>query len=539
MFQLSAFHKTEVIAGHEGLKKIVLNATFIDAPDGYKWCKNGDFIFTTGYPFTRKQNWEEELLYLLEMLAEKNCSGLGFKLGRYIPYIPKEVVSYADKKKLPIVALHDNLSWTDIINPIITQLNRQHQYDLEMTHKVYEQFHNHMEMKGDLQDLAHLLHQITNVPLTIYLRNFNKIINFPDSIITEKEIKDIISSHCYGKGQTIQGIELQDMDSTVRWINGSEHIEGGVFLWGVKSNLHTWEKAALEQTAVITSLEIERIRTVSTTFQRFRNDYLALLLNDSHLEPEVLFRRAKEVNWDLKDNYNVVLLDCNLSNYKGKNDMPLWQKKANILEEFKIELRWLLPDTLIGFDPHNRFTLLIPGEIEPETLQNKLERLITNDTITSFYGGIGRSNSNDNLSVSYNEAILALQVAYKNMPKKTNMNKKIPLYMESFNELNVERILFSESPRVEAENLAIEYLQEIMNYDKKRNSDLLTTLKAFLNHNANYDNTANALFLHKNTVRYRINIIRDLTNLDPTNTNDQLLLQMALIAIDALPRQKV
>lgn len=153
IMKFSVFKDAILLAGHAGMENKVSNATFIDAPDGYDWCKEGDFIVTTGYPFVHHHR-EEGLMQLLEILVEKKCSGVGIKLGRYIPSITEKAVTFADQNKLPIVSLPNQLSWADIIYPIISQINKKQQNELKNTHYVYEQIHQHLKNQGDLQDLA-------------------------------------------------------------------------------------------------------------------------------------------------------------------------------------------------------------------------------------------------------------------------------------------------------------------------------------------------------------------------------------------------
>ncbi|MFP3513214.1 helix-turn-helix domain-containing protein, partial [Peribacillus sp. SIMBA_075] len=46
--------------------------------------------------------------------------------------------------------------------------------------------------------------------------------------------------------------------------------------------------------------------------------------------------------------------------------------------------------------------------------------------------------------------------------------------------------------------------------------------------NGNYVEAANLLFVHKNTIKYRLQLIRDLTGLHPENGQDQLMLRIAM-----------
>lgn len=534
MLEMNAFINSKVLAGHDGINNNVYNATLIDAPDGYKWCKKGDFIVTTGYPFSGNRVGDLGLMQLLEKLVIMECAGIGIKLGRYINSVPDEVISYANKNNLPIITLPNELSWSDVIVPVISEINKQHKYELEMTHKVYEHFHNHLKMKGDLQDLAHLLHSIVGLPVTIYIRNSNEIINTHDAGFPKNEIENIISSLYFGENQTIQNFNWNNKEFTARWIFNSNRLTAGVFLWGSNLKLNTWNKAALEQTAVITALEIERLRAISTTYQHFRNDFLGKLLNENKLDREVIFRTAKEVNWDLEDKYIVVLLDSNLSKSSENTNLPVWQKKLSILEDFEKELKWLLPRTLVGLDLQNRFILLVPNNDNDDKFIGNLKKLVKKVNLASVYGGVGGLNNIDDLSSSYKEAILASEVAYTKMSGFKSVKKENLLYIQDFHKLDVERILFSEDPKTESKNIAKKYLQKVLDYDIKKNSELITTLKSFINNNASYEDTADELFIHKNTVRYRINKIYELTTLNPSKMTDLLLLQIAITTIDVL-----
>ncbi|MBM7714691.1 sugar diacid utilization regulator [Bacillus thermophilus] len=534
--QLDVLKDSEILAGKKGLNNRVLHATIIDAPDGYKWCSKGDFIITTGYPFTSNMHWEAGIMKLLHALIEKECSGLGIKLGRYIPSFPKEALSYSNDNNFPVISLPHNVSWSEIIMPIVTQINKQHQNELEMNHTVYEMFHHHLKMQGDLQDLAQLLNKILNKPVTIYVRNAHQKIDVHHSFFSADEIESMISALSCVQERPIQRLNWQGNKFTVRWVYNSDQLEGGVFLWGVHTHLHTWQKAALEQTAVILALEIERMRSVSLVFQRFRNDFLNMLLSEGFESHEVLSRRAEEVKWNLESHYHVVLLDFDVKekyvSNKSKN-LATWQKKETILEMIDYELKWLSPGSLIGFDKHNFFTLLIPKKYQQDLIHH-LNKLVKKINSTSFYGGIGRLHPIENLAASYNEALLALKVAYANIPEDFNQKKVNQLYVRTFSELNVERFLFSHNPSDEAKKLVEDCLVNIIKYDKEKNSDLLETLKTFLAHNANFDSTADALYIHKNTVRYRLKMIQELTQLDPKNIKDQLLFQMSLAALDVM-----
>ncbi|WP_258017015.1 PucR family transcriptional regulator [Nocardioides marinisabuli] len=58
---------------------------------------------------------------------------------------------------------------------------------------------------------------------------------------------------------------------------------------------------------------------------------------------------------------------------------------------------------------------------------------------------------------------------------------------------------------------------------------LTDTLTAYFEAGTSIEATARALFVHANTVRYRLRQVTDLVGLDPTQPRDAFTLQIALV----------
>jgi sugar diacid utilization regulator len=54
-------------------------------------------------------------------------------------------------------------------------------------------------------------------------------------------------------------------------------------------------------------------------------------------------------------------------------------------------------------------------------------------------------------------------------------------------------------------------------YDQTRRTDLVATLAAYIENDGNITATASAMFAHRHTITYRLDRIRDITNLDPSS----------------------
>jgi len=67
-------------------------------------------------------------------------------------------------------------------------------------------------------------------------------------------------------------------------------------------------------------------------------------------------------------------------------------------------------------------------------------------------------------------------------------------------------------------------------YDREHNGDLVRTLQVFFATNANASEAADRLYLHRNSLPYRLARVQDLTGLDLKDPRARLALQLGLLA---------
>ena len=77
-------------------------------------------------------------------------------------------------------------------------------------------------------------------------------------------------------------------------------------------------------------------------------------------------------------------------------------------------------------------------------------------------------------------------------------------------------------------DLAAEALDPLLAFDQAHDAELLPTLEKYLAVNGSVAKVAQALGLHRNTVRYRLTQIADLSGYDPAVTADRVHLYLAL-----------
>ncbi|MGB1253855.1 MAG: PucR family transcriptional regulator, partial [Candidatus Promineifilaceae bacterium] len=68
----------------------------------------------------------------------------------------------------------------------------------------------------------------------------------------------------------------------------------------------------------------------------------------------------------------------------------------------------------------------------------------------------------------------------------------------------------------------------LVEYDRDHRSNLVQTIEEFFNHHGNVSKTAEALFIHRNTLLYRLDRIQDLTEHNLDMSDMRLALHIAL-----------
>ncbi len=118
-----AMRGTRIIAGADGLDRVVRRLNVMTVPNIVRWTKQDEFLLTTGYPLPRQPG---EFGLLIEQLAAKGLAGLGVKLDEYLAEVPEDAVELADRAGFPILVIPPTSPLDDVLSQTFeTIVNRQ------------------------------------------------------------------------------------------------------------------------------------------------------------------------------------------------------------------------------------------------------------------------------------------------------------------------------------------------------------------------------------------------------------------------------
>lgn len=131
-----------------------------------------------------------------------------------------------------------------------------------------------------------------------------------------------------------------------------------------------------------------------------------------------------------------------------------------------------------------------------------------------YYAGISHKYDRSQAVTAFLEATHASKMA-----ELLNYEQKLCF----FQELGIYR-LFNYPESAWPINQMMEELDELLNHMDKEKKDMLTlTIRTFVKYNFNYQKTADKLYTHVNTIRYRIRLIEDLWNVNLSSDDGRLL----------------
>lgn len=97
-----------------------------------------------------------------------------------------------------------------------------------------------------------------------------------------------------------------------------------------------------------------------------------------------------------------------------------------------------------------------------------------------------------------------------------------------FSELGIYRMLLQFAGSQDPSEFYCDALQRLVEYNQQTDKELVKTIAAFLECNGNLTETSAKLYIHRNTLKYRLERIKDITNIDLDDAENRLMLHLGL-----------
>jgi sugar diacid utilization regulator len=267
--------------------------------------------------------------------------------------------------------------------------------------------------------------------------------------------------------------------------------------------------------------------------KQMQNESLNSLMKDIIYEDynEEMLNRAIFHGYNTKKSYIATIIDIDdFSKYikrkKLINEEEILECKrtikliiSNVMEKYKKStLTMNQSDSFTCIIPLDHKKLLVDNKdknekirevaVLLEDIKSNISKSLPGLTVSIGIGGV--CNELKKLKESVEQADKALKIL-----KMCNKKDSI----RSYKNLGIYRLFFQVENKKELTSLYEEYLAPLVNYDTNNSSDLVKTLEILLLENQNVSKTADMLFIHRNTLKYRITKIEEILDIDLKDAN--------------------
>jgi len=270
----------------------------------------------------------------------------------------------------------------------------------------------------------------------------------------------------------------------------------------------------LERFSKLIALEMEKNDFYKDNKGVMVNYFLADLLSEKMQNMKAISQRLTYLNWKVFPYFQVLIV----FDHKTRS-------LENKIQGIGQQLQQILPDChWTNYDGKVVAVLSRPSD----SLLTAFEKQALEDFIHSNHLSIGLSNTFTDILTTrkyFLQAVNAAELGFE-------YSKENGLF--SYCDLVIAHIGKIISADYDLQEFFHPAIQKIRQYDLENHSNLLNTLREYLRYLDDPKKAAEQLFIHRNTLQYRINKIKELACIDLIDGDERLKLQLSLELLDLL-----
>jgi PucR family transcriptional regulator, purine catabolism regulatory protein len=507
MLGQDAMRGTRIIAGADGLDRLVRRLNVMTVPNIVRWTKQDEFLLTTGYPLPREPG---EFGRLIEQLAAKGLAGLGVKLDEYLAEVPADAVELADRAAFPIVVIPPTSPLDDVLSQTFETIVNRQAAALARRQQIHDAFLRVALTGGGLARLSGELAEIlpgadvvicdpAGYPLAATMRSATQAPDVRALYVQE-------GSGRVTSGWLVAGVH-KDAETGTPWaaavIRAGEMRHGWVLAVGGAQGLPGAAGVAVEQAALVAALEITRDLAVLAVEQQFASNALHDLVTGTAGNMDQALERAVRFGWDLRRPLTVLVArhsDLEPGGTEPGDDAVRLQEghpqEAAALRAVELWTRAVRDRdrdaAVAGFATE---LVAVVGVADAPALARKIHADMTSSTGRAYSVGVSQVGAGPlDIPRRYEEARVALQVG-----RRLNGSGAVT----NFAGLGLYRLISNVS-QAELRAFVHDTLGPVLDLPEPARSDLLKSLAVLSSTRFNVAESARILHYHYNTMRYRV-----------------------------------
>ncbi len=497
--------------------------------------RNREFVLSTGV------GCGQDILALEDYVKDvihSGASALAFATGRHIYKIPDRIIELAERNEIVLIELPWEVRFADILQDVLRMIGDEKRTEQQKAEQIRQELINCVLNGKGLREITTILYEHSGLPVAI--SDHHKVIranhSFKRSLIDvlngnkEGEVVQV-TPESFGEHPLLPYIEkyIIDSESCYQLTILSNHKKQGYLLFQPisKEELSWLQLTLLEHALTACALYFVKENAIEMTEIRLKDNFLLELARFDQPFDQALLSKAQLLGYELDKPYICLVGQINVN--EGAADVTpstsLHSRNYYVQKEVNLAADVLKREVMTTFDGRE---VIVFVEAASDTysevvnqfldyIERRLDKLLTSVSIE--WGISCFKDGYFTFHQSYEEAKVALSIGHN---QTGDSNRTF------FDDTRMNRLLMALSQEKEIEGIVGETLQRLIEYDEKRQTDLIHTFIIYNKYNSNVSKAARELNLHRQSLLHRLRNIEQLTGLSLLDADDLFLLELSV-----------
>jgi|GEM_PF-1836815 len=510
-----------------GLDQVVEGVHHSDLPDPTPWMVDRTLLITHGAPFADDADGHQ----YLDRISEKSVA-LVLATGTYVDGLSPDHIEHACRLGMPVIEVPQTVAIRTIFSYVYHAVASRDMHRLRRALAVHSQLLDLLVEKRGIQEVVARLSESLDMGLVLFARDGRVIAscgprNLIDPVLLWRIYLD--SSDSWGPLGIYEAEHGRVQLRRVTVHGRLERVLAAVAM--VPRDELTDMALSYTQRVIALDLVSEREQII------YRRRVRATLLHDFLSREDdarefVELLRAQEI--DIGQSWRVMAFGSCARNSDQERARRNRVRTTHVRLEMSTALDSAFAEqgiqAISAVDNDSIVVLAVLGEIEQQAIREAVRRVISSvdeSDQAGFCVGISSQRTGSFCpAAAFRQATESLHSAEQSI----SASGGIVLFDDSSGSYHVLEGQSTEALRAMQDRL-VTPLEE---YDRQHRTALVATLRAFLGNRMSVHETADVLFVHRNTLHKRLHRIEELLDVDLHSMDDVMELYLALRAADLL-----
>jgi PucR family transcriptional regulator, purine catabolism regulatory protein len=534
----------KLVAGADGLDQPIEWVRLMETPEIVP--RAGDLMFTTGFPI---KDDAQAQIRLVGRIADSGGVGLVVRPMPYLRKLPPEMLSEADRLKVPLFIVAAGVQLIDLMAPLLERIINAEHWRLKRSIEIHRRFTELVLDGKGVNEICRTLADLLESAVTVEDASFHLLAHAggsadphrketilrqgtPQRVLFDPQIQRMLREVEANRGPVkVPAFPHLGMsrERLIAPILAAGQVLGYISILDHPPHNEELAFMAIEQAALVLALSVAKERELSEVEGRVRGEYLEDLLHGTYGDEAAAQRRARHLGYPLHGSHVVMLVD--IDDFRGFNrarqisEDAIQALKREFLRRVTGVVRISYPRALVQGRSDQVVALLPLGsEVADYQVRAHALGLQIQQAIAEWKPGF-------TISVGFSGPTEAPTGVAGALREVTSVMESLARFKRWSQVIAVPELGLTGLLAAVTDERLVDYsrrhLGPLIEHDRLRKGNLVATLRAYLE-TGEQQHAAQKLRVHPNTLRYRLDRIREISGVDLEDPETRLNLAVAL-----------